>query len=234
MKKTIIIIGTYNESENIEALITRILDLNRGLHILVVDDNSPDGTGRIVDGLAAKHREISVIHRPGKAGLGTAYVAGFHRALEAGYDNVITMDADFSHDPKYLPLFIDRMEKCDVVIGARYIAGGGVENWPLWRQCLSRCGSIYARAVTGMPCHDATGGYNGYRREVLEAIQPETIRSEGYSFQIEMKYRSWKKGFRIAELPIIFVDRTRGKSKMNKKIFVEALFMVWKLRRTTC
>lgn len=230
MNKSIVLIGTYNESENLAALAGEILALRAGLDMLVIDDNSPDGTGRVADALAAAHPEVSVIHRPGKLGLGTAYVAGFRRALERGYERVITMDADFSHHPRYLPGILRALETNDVVVGSRYAKGGGVENWPRRRILLSRGGSVYARLVTGMPSSDATGGFNGYRREVLEGIGIDSIRSEGYSFQVEMKFRSWKKGYRIAEIPIVFADRTRGKSKMSKRIFLEAVFMLWKIR----
>jgi dolichol-phosphate mannosyltransferase len=230
MKKTVVIVPTYNERENIGELAARILGLNAGLDLLIIDDNSPDGTGQVADGLAKKHGEISVMHRPGKAGLGKAYIAGFNYAIGAGYDNVITMDADFSHDPKYLPEFLEKLEHYDVVVGTRYIRGGGVRNWPWYRKVVSRGGSLYTRLITGMPLHDATGGFNGYRRKVLEAIHPENIRSEGYASQLEMKFRSWKMGFRLVEVPIVFVDRTLGRSKMSRKIFLEAVFMVLKLR----
>lgn len=230
MHKTLVIMGTYNERENISPLVEEILALGLGLDILIVDDNSPDGTGGIADALAAKHPEVSVLHRPEKLGLGTAYVTGFRHALARGYDRVITMDADFSHHPRYLPEFLRKFETHDVVVGTRYIKGGGVENWPPYRLALSRGGSLYTRLITGMPLHDATGGFNGFRAEVIREIQPERIRSEGYSFEIEIKFRSWVKGFRIAEIPIVFADRTRGKSKMSKRVFLEAVFMVWKLR----
>jgi dolichol-phosphate mannosyltransferase len=230
MKKTVVIVPTYNERENIGELAARILGLNAGLDLLIIDDNSPDGTGQVADALAKKHVEITVMHRPGKAGLGKAYIAGFNYAIGSGYDNVITMDADFSHDPKYLPEFLEKLERYDVVVGTRYIRGGGVRNWPWYRKVVSRGGSLYTRLITGMPLHDATGGFNGYRRKVLEAIHPENIRSEGYASQLEMKFRSWKMGFRLVEVPIVFVDRTLGRSKMSRKIFLEAVFMVLKLR----
>jgi dolichol-phosphate mannosyltransferase len=232
--KTIILIPTYNERDNIGPLVEAIIDLGIGFDILVIDDNSPDGTGEIADALAEEHQEVSVMHRPGKAGLGRAYAAGFVRALERGYEAAVTMDADFSHDPKYLPAIARALGSNDLVVGSRYIAGGGVENWPLYRKILSRGGSLYARLVTGIPLHDLTGGFNGYRRRVIEAIHPERIRSEGYSFQIEMKFRSWKAGFRIAEVPIVFVDRTHGTSKMSRRIFLEAVVMAWKLRLGLC
>ncbi|MCC6449123.1 MAG: polyprenol monophosphomannose synthase [Candidatus Aureabacteria bacterium] len=230
MNKSIVLIGTYNEQENLAALVGEILALNAGLDILVIDDNSPDGTGRLADELAAAHPEVTVLHRPGKMGLGTAYVAGFRRALEHGYDRIVTMDADFSHEPGRLPGFLAAFATHDVVVGTRYMKGGGVVNWPPHRLILSRGGSIYTRLVTGMPLRDATGGFNAYRREVLETINLDSIRSEGYAFQIEMKFRAWKRGFRIAEMPIVFADRTRGKSKMSRRIFLEAIFTVWKMR----
>ena len=228
--KTLVIIPTYNERENMKELASRILNLEKGLDLLIVDDNSPDGTGRLADELAAGHGEISVIHRPGKAGMGRAYVAGLAHALRNGYDSVITMDADFSHDPESIPQFLKAIDKSDLVVGSRYVRGGGVVNWPWHRKLLSRGGSLYARLVTGLPLSDATGGFNCYRRKVLESIGLESICSEGYSFQIEMKYRAWKKGFGICEIPITFVDRTRGKSKMSKRIFLEAFYRCWKLR----
>jgi dolichol-phosphate mannosyltransferase len=231
MDRTIVLTPTYNERDNIQLLATRILALQKRLHILIIDDNSPDGTGMIADDLASKHKDISISHRPGKAGLGKAYIAGFNHALANGYDNIITMDADLSHDPEYLPLFLEALTRNDVAVGTRYIRGAGVENWPLWRRGMSRGASIYTRLITGIPLHDVTGGYNGYRRMVLEPIHPEEITARGYSFIIEMKYRSWKAGFSFKEIPIIFVDRAVGKSKMRKRIFIEAIFAVWRLRR---
>jgi dolichol-phosphate mannosyltransferase len=230
MNKTIVLIGTYDERENLAALVGEILALGAGLDILVIDDNSPDGTGRVADELAAAHPEVSVLHRPGKMGLGTAYAAGFRRALTRGYEHIVTMDADFSHEPCRLPGFLAALATHDVVVGTRYMKGGGVVNWPPHRLALSRGGSIYTRLVTGMPLRDATGGFNAYRREVLEAIGLDSIRSEGYAFQIEMKFRAWRRGFRIAEVPIVFADRTCGRSKMSKRIFAEAIFTVWKMR----
>jgi dolichol-phosphate mannosyltransferase len=230
MKKSIVLIGTYNERENITPLVEAVLALGKGLHVLIIDDNSPDGTGSLADSLAAAHPEVSVIHRPGKMGLGTAYVAGFRHALEQGYDAVLTMDADFSHAPEVIPQFLDAIERCDLVVGSRYAAGGGVENWPWHRRLLSRGGSFYTRLITGLPLTDATGGFNCYRSELLRAIDFETIRCEGYSFQIETKFRAWRRGARIRELPIVFANRTRGRSKMSRRIFLEAIFMVWKMR----
>ncbi|MFB0562291.1 MAG: polyprenol monophosphomannose synthase [Candidatus Lokiarchaeia archaeon] len=228
--KSIIIIPAYNEKENIEKLIEEIWKLNRDFHILIIADNSSDGTGRIADGLARKYPEVSVIHRRGKLGLGTAYITGFKYALKNNYDLVFTMDADFSHQPKYLIDLLEKAKECDVVIGSRYIKDGGIQNWPLPRLILSRGANIYVRMVTGLPILDSTGGFNCYRREVLEKIDLDRIISDGYAFQIEMKYRLWKKGFSIKEVPITFIDRTHGTSKISKRIIFQALFLVWKLR----
>jgi len=228
--KALVVVGTYNERDNIRELASRVLGSRPGLHILFIDDNSPDGTGRIADELARDHPEISVIHRPGKMGLGTAYVTGFRRALDHGYGAALTMDADLSHAPEDIPRFLEEIGRCDLVVGSRYVPGGGVVNWPWYRKVLSRGGSIYARVVTGLPLRDATGGFCCYRSELLRAIRPESIRSEGYAFHIEIKHRAWKGGYRIREIPIVFVDRTRGKSKMSKRIFLEAMLRCWKIR----
>ncbi|MDD5555922.1 MAG: polyprenol monophosphomannose synthase [bacterium] len=229
-RKALIVIGTYNERENIRELVERVLGLALGFHILIIDDNSPDGTGRIADELADAHPEVGVIHRPSKMGLGTAYLAGFRHGIERGYDLLLTMDADFSHDPAVLPRLLEAAETHDLVIGSRYVRGGGVVNWPWHRKLVSRGGSIYARLVTGLPVADATGGFNCYRSEVLRAIGLDGIRSEGYAFHIEMKHKARRKGFRICEIPITFVDRTLGKSKMSKRIFLEAIGRCWKIR----
>jgi len=229
--KSIIIIPTYNEKENIEKLIGEIGKLNRDFHILIIDDNSPDGTGRIADGLAREHCEVFVIHRPAKLGLGTAYITGFKYALENSYDLVITMDADFSHQPKYLIDLLEKAKEYDLVIGSRYIEDGEIQNWPVHRLILSRGANIYVRMVTRLPIFDSTGGFNCYRRKVLEKIDLDTIVSDGYAFQIEMKYRLWKKEFSIKEIPITFVERTRGTSKISKRIILQAFFLVWKLRK---
>jgi len=228
--KSIIIIPTYNEKENIEKLIEEIRKLNKDFHILIIDDNSPDGTGRIADGLVRRYSEVSVIHRPAKLGLGTAYITGFKYALENNYDLVFTMDADFSHQPKYLIDLLEKAKEYDLVIGSRYIEDGGIENWPFHRSLLSQGANIYVRMVTRLPIFDSTGGFNCYRREVLGKIDLDTIISDGYAFQIEMKYRLWKKGFSIKEVPITFIDRTRGTSKISKRIIFQAFFLVWKLR----
>jgi dolichol-phosphate mannosyltransferase len=229
--RTLIVIPTYNEIENIKKLVTEIFQqVDAQTHVLICDDNSPDGTGDLADVLAESNPRVHVIHRPRKMGLGTAYVAGFRYALDNGYDVVFEMDSDFSHDPKYLPLFQQEIEKCDAVIGSRYVAGGGVLNWGLGRRILSRGGSVYARMLLGMPFQDLTGGFNCWRRSVIEAIGPGALKSDGYAFQIEMKYKAFKKGFRIKEIPIVFEDRYLGQSKMNKKIVVEAMYRVLLMR----
>jgi len=228
--KSIIIIPTYNEKENIEKLIGEVRKLDKDFHVLIIDDNSPDGTGRIADGLAREHSEVFVIHRPAKLGLGTAYITGFKYALENNYDVVFTMDADFSHQPKYLIDLLEKAKEYDLVIGSRYVKDGGIQNWPVHRLILSRGANIYVRMVTGLPIFDSTGGFNCYRRKVLEKIDLDTIVSDGYAFQIEIKYRLWKKGFSIKEIPITFIDRARGKSKISKRIILQAFFLVWKLR----
>jgi len=227
--KSLIIIPTYDEKENIGILIEEILKLNKDFHILIIDDNSPDGTGNIADGLANKYPQVSVLHRPAKLGLGTAYITGFKYALENNYDLIFTMDADFSHQPKYLIDLLEKAKEYDLVIGSRYIKDGEIKNWPLHRLILSRGANIYVRMVTRIPIFDSTGGFNCYRREVLEKIDLDTIISDGYAFQIEMKYRLWKKGFYFKEVPITFIDRRRGKSKISKRIIFQALFLVWKL-----
>jgi len=229
--KSIIIIATYNEKENIEKLIGEIRKLNRDFHVLIIDDNSPDGTGTIADWLAKKYSEVFAIHRPAKLGLGTAYVTGFKYAVDNNYDLIFTMDADFSHQPKYLIDLLEKAKEYDLVIGSRYVKDGGIQNWPLHRLILSRGANIYVRMVTGLPIFDSTGGFNCYRRKVLEKIDLDTIVSDGYAFQIEMKYRLWKKEFSIKEIPITFIDRARGKSKISKRIMFQALFLVWKLRK---
>jgi len=229
--KSLIIIPTYNEKENIEKLIEEIQKLNKGFHILIIDDNSPDGTGRIADELAGKYSEVSVIHRPAKLGLGTAYISGFKYARENNYDLIFTMDADFSHRPGYLIDLLEEAKEYDLVIGSRYVKDGKIQNWPLHRLILSRGANIYVRTVTRLPIFDSTGGFNCYRRGVLEKIDFDTIISEGYGFQIEMKYRVWKSGFSIKEVPIAFTDRTRGTSKISKRIIFQAFLLVWRLLR---
>lgn len=228
--KALIILPTYNEVDNLGRLVDAIFA--RGdYHLLIVDDNSTDGTGQIADELKARHRDrIEVIHRAGKLGLGTAYLTGFKHALKGDYELVYEMDADFSHDPGYLPKMREAAETNDVVIGSRYVGGGGTRNWSLPRQIISRGGSLYTRLVLGLPLNDLTAGFVCYRREVLAALDLDRIRSNGYSFQIEMKWRCHQKGFRITEIPIIFPDRQAGESKMSGRIVLEALWVVWKLR----
>jgi len=228
--KALIIIPTYNEKENVPRLVQEIARYQKDVHILFVDDNSPDGTGQIVKGLQENNPHIHLLERPGKMGLGSAYLAGFKYALARGYEFIFEMDADFSHDPKEIPKFLEAIENYDLVLGSRYIKGVNVVNWPLRRLLLSYFANVYTRVITGMPVQDATGGFKCFRREVLEALDFSQVGSNGYAFQIEMSYRAWKKGFRIREIPIIFIDRVYGVSKLSKKIMWEAVFMIWKLR----
>ncbi|MGB2805383.1 MAG: polyprenol monophosphomannose synthase [Candidatus Zixiibacteriota bacterium] len=228
--KTLVIIPTYNESENIERIVPLVMEKDPSIHVLIVDDNSPDGTGRTADGMAKKDDRVSVIHRQSKSGLGTAYITGFKFALENGYDLVFEMDCDFSHDPKYIVEFLEAVKDADLVLGSRYISGVNVINWPMSRLLLSYYANVYSRLVTGLPVKDATSGFKCFRREVLEAIDLDRVKSNGYSFQIEMSFRAWKKGFKIKEIPIVFEDRKVGQSKMSKKIVREAVWMVWRLR----
>ena len=229
-ERALVVVPTYNERVNLQGIMPQILQQDPRLEVLVVDDNSPDGTGELADQLAAADPRVHVLHRPGKAGLGKAYLAGFRWALDRGYDLVIEMDADFSHDPKYLPHLLRAIEDADLVIGSRYRAGVNVINWPISRLLLSLGANQYARWITGLPLTDSTGGFKCFRRRVLEAIDLERVRSNGYSFQIEMSFRAWKKGFRLSEIPIVFTDRVEGQSKMNKRIVREAIWMVWWLR----
>ena len=227
----LVIIPTYNERENIARIVPQALEQDERLDVLVIDDGSPDGTGAIADELAASNPRVHVLHRAGKLGLGTAYLAGFRWGIERGYDWLFEMDADFSHDPAHLPAFIAALEEYDFVIGSRYLEGRvTVVNWPITRLLLSYFANVYARLVTGLPLGDATAGFNAFRRNVLETVALGRVESEGYAFQIEMKFRAWKKGFKLAEIPIVFVDRTLGESKMSKKIIREAIWKVWKLR----
>ena len=230
-ERALVIVPTYNERENITRIIGAILDQDPRLEILVVDDGSPDGTGDIVEGLMQHEPRLHIIRRSSKMGLGTAYLAGFAWALEKGYDFMFEMDADFSHDPAHLPQFLRAIEDADLVLGSRYRNGKvTVVNWPINRLLLSYFANVYARVVTGLPLWDATGGFKCFRRRVLEAIDLTQVRSNGYAFQIEMSFRAWRKHFRIVEIPIVFVDRTEGQSKMSKSIVREAIWMVWRLR----
>jgi len=225
-----VVVPTYNERDNIGRLVREILAQDDGIDVLIVDDNSPDGTGEIVDTIVAESSRVHVIHRAGKLGLGSAYREGFKYALEKGAEYIVEMDADFSHDPKMLPAFFQKIKDYDLVIGSRYLNGVSVVNWPIRRLILSYCASVYTRIVTGLRISDCTGGFKCFRRTVLESIALDKIKSDGYSFQIEMNYRCVEKGFRVGELPIIFIDRHAGSSKMSKKIVREAVIMVWKLK----
>ena len=228
--KPLIIIPTYNELENIQRLIPELMALDPAICVLVVDDNSPDGTGKLVDDMARENDRISVLHRPAKLGLGSAYVAGFKCAVQQDVDCVFEMDADFSHDPAMVPDFLEQIKSCDVVIGSRYINGINVVNWPMSRLLLSYFANFYTRLVTGMTIRDATSGYKCFRREVLESINLDDVRSDGYAFQIEMNFRCWRKGYRVQEIPIIFVDRRSGTSKLSQGVINEAVWIVWWLR----
>ncbi len=226
-ERFLVILPTYNESENLSQIVPAILDQDPRLEVLVVDDNSPDGTGALADQLVAAFARVHVLHREKKEGLGKAYLAGFQWALDHGFDRIIEMDADFSHDPKFLPTMLAAADEADLVLGSRYKSGVNVVNWPMSRLLLSYCANIYVRWVTGLPLTDATGGFKCFRREVLAALPFGRIRSNGYAFQIEMSFRAWKKKFRLVEIPIVFTDRVEGTSKMNRAIVREAIWMVW-------
>jgi dolichol-phosphate mannosyltransferase len=231
MPRTLVVTPTYNEKDNLERFVDAVRRALPDADLLIVDDSSPDGTGALADALANKDPHVRVMHRAGKLGLGTAYVEAFTEGLTAGYDRFFEMDADLSHDVRYLPDFVQSLDEgYDVVIGSRNIAGGGVEGWGLGRHILSKGGSLYSRAILGLPIRDLTSGYKAFSRRALEAIALDQVHSNGYSFQIEMTYRAALKGMRVKEVPIVFVDRTAGRSKMSRKIFVEAIGMVWKLR----
>jgi len=230
MPKVLVVIPTYNESENIPRLIPSVLSQAPEVEVLIVDDNSPDGTAALVRDFMKENPRVHMIEREGKMGLGTAYVAGFKYALEHGFDYIFEMDADFSHSPKEIPNFLKSIENADLVLGSRYVGGVRILNWPIQRLLLSYTANLYTRIITGLPLTDATGGFKCFRREVLEAINLDGIKSNGYAFQIEMSFKAWKRGFRIAEIPIIFLDRRSGVSKMSKKIVHEAFFMLLKLR----
>jgi dolichol-phosphate mannosyltransferase len=231
MPRTLVVTPTYNEKENLPRFVDAVRSAFPDADLMIVDDNSPDGTGEIADGLAAKDRHVRVMHRPGKLGLGTAYTQAFQAGLSEGYDRFFEMDADLSHDVRYLPDFVAALDDgADVVIGSRNIPGGGVEGWGIGRHFISKGGSLYSRTILGLPVKDLTSGYKAFSRRALEAIDIGTVHSNGYSFQIEMTYRALRKGMRVKEVPIVFVDRTAGRSKMSRKIFVEAIGVVWKLR----
>ncbi|MCX8105119.1 MAG: polyprenol monophosphomannose synthase [Ignavibacterium album] len=228
--KTLVVIPTFNELENVKKIIPEVLKQNEEIDILIVDDNSPDKTGDYVEELSKQNSRVKLIRREKKLGLGTAYIAGFKYALQNNYDYVFEMDADFSHDPNEIKNFLEAIKEADLVLGSRYINGVRVLNWPMRRLLLSYFASVYTRVITGLPVKDATGGFKCFRIDVLKAVDLDRIKSNGYSFQIEMTFKAFKKGFRIKEIPIVFVDRVKGKSKMSKKIVWEAVFMVWKLR----
>jgi dolichol-phosphate mannosyltransferase len=230
MPKTLVVTPTYDEADNIEQFISEVLSQTPEIEILVVDDNSPDGTGNIVARLMTSNRRIHLLRRPGKMGLGTAYVEGFRFAIEQRFDFVFEMDADFSHSPGEIPAMLAKMETHDLVIGSRYTNGVRVVNWPIRRLLLSYAANVYTRIITGMHVKDATGGFKCFRRNVLEAIDLNKVKSNGYAFQIEMNFKAFSKGFRLCEHPIIFLERQSGTSKMSKKIVYEAVFMVWKLK----
>ena len=228
--KTLIIIPTYNELENLRPLLQEIFSYAPKTDVLIVDDNSPDGTGKLADEIHNENPQVHVLHRAGKLGLGTAYIAGFKYAVAHGYDAAFEMDADFSHDPRYLPDFLKAIEHADLVIGSRYIPGGGTPNWSFLRRFISGGGNIFARFMLGIPVQDCTAGFRCYRRQVLESIDLDTIQSQGYAFQVEMAYRVMRQGFKIVETPIVFMDRRIGKSKMSRKIVIEAFIYVLRAR----
>jgi dolichol-phosphate mannosyltransferase len=230
MNLGLVIIPTYNERGNIEKLIKEIFNQNLLLDILIVDDNSPDGTGDLVEELRKNEPRLFILHRLAKEGIGQAYLAGFKWALEHNYEYIFEMDADFSHQPKYLKDFLAAIKENDLVLGSRYIKGGGTVGWPWYRKLISRLGSLYAQLILGLKVKDLTGGFKCFRRKVLESIDLDKVKSSGFTFQIEMTYRAYKKGFRIKEIPIFFIEREFGKSKFSKKIFREALIRVWLLR----
>ena len=225
-----VVLPTYQERENLPRIVPSVLDAAAELDVLVVDDSSPDGTGALADELAARDRRVRVLHRPRKQGLGRAYLAGFDVALREGYGRILEMDADFSHDPAALPALLAASRDADLVLGSRYVPGGRTADWGLGRRLLSRGGSLYARAILGIPVRDLTGGFKCFRREVLERIDLPTVRTTGYAFQIELTYRAVRRGFRVVEVPINFADRRVGQSKMSRAIVLEALWKVWAIR----
>jgi dolichol-phosphate mannosyltransferase len=226
---SLVIVPTYNERDNLGPLVQRLLALPVNLDLLVVDDNSPDGTGEFADSLAREHPQIHVLHRPAKAGLGRAYCAGFTWALERSYECIFEMDGDLSHDPNDIPAFLKAAQEADLVLGSRYCNGIRVINWPLRRLMLSLCAAKYVQIITGMPFTDPTGGFKCFRRKALQAIDLDDVHSSGYSFQIEMTHKVWRQGLKIVEVPIIFTDRFQGTSKMSPKIVREALRITWKM-----
>lgn len=229
MSRTLVITPTYNERENLPVLVRRVLELSVPTDLLVVDDNSPDGTGRLADELAARHPSVHVLHRGAKEGLGRAYCDGFAWALERGYDMVIHLDGDLSHDPGDIPAFLAAAGSADLVLGTRYLDGIRIINWPLHRLVLSKLAGVYVRAVTGMPFTDPTGGYKCFRRAALAALDLDRVSSSGYSFMVEVTHTAWRRGLRIVEVPIVFTERVHGVSKLSGPVIREAVFMVWRL-----
>ncbi len=229
-RRALVCLPTYDERDNLVPMTEAVLRAAPGLEILVVDDDSPDGTGNLADEIAAREPRVHVLHRARKEGLGRAYLAGFAWALERGYGLVLEMDCDFSHHPKYLPAMLSAAERADLVLGSRYVTGGGTANWSLGRRFISRGGSLYARAILGVGVRDLTGGFKCFRREVLEAIDLQSVECSGYAFQIELTFRALRKGFRVAEIPIVFEDRRVGRSKMSRRIVLEAVRKVWSIR----
>ncbi len=229
-RRALVCLPTYNERDNVGPMVEAILGAAPVADVLVIDDDSPDGTGEVADALAAANRRVQVLHRARKEGLGKAYLAGFAWALERGYRLVLEMDADFSHDPRHLPALLAAAERADLVLGSRYVPGGGIENWGLGRRLLSRGGSLYARLILGIHIRDLTGGFKCFRREVLEAVDLPTVECSGYAFQIELTWRALRKGFRVVEVPIVFSDRRVGQSKMSRRIVLEAVRKVWSIR----
>ena len=228
--RTLIISPTYNERKNIQSLIEQVFDLDSTYHLLIIDDNSPDGTAKKVEELQKEHSNLHLEIRPGKAGLGTAYIYGFQWALDKGYDSIVQIDADLSHDPNDIPRLLANLSNHELVIGSRYVEGVSVVNWPIRRLILSYGANYYSRFITGMPINDGTGGFKAWSASLLDKIKLNEVRSQGYSFQIEMNFRAWRLGASIKEEPIIFVDRTIGESKMSSTIMYEAIWMVWRLR----
>ncbi len=230
-ESALVILPTYNEAENLSRIVQAVLGLHGPYHVLVVDDNSPDGTGRIADDLAALYPDrVQVVHRSGKLGLGTAYIQGFRRAIAQGYRYAFEMDADGSHDPADLPRLLEAAREADLALGSRYMPGGGIKDWPAYRLLLSRMGALYSRLILGLPVSDPTGGFKCFRTEALRTLDLDGIRSNGYAFQIELTYRLYRKGFRIVEVPITFVERRAGKSKLGSRIVLEAVLLVPRLR----
>lgn len=231
MARTLVVTPTYNEKDNLPRFVEAVRTAFPEADLMIVDDGSPDGTGEIADAIAARDPQVKVMHRAGKLGLGTAYIQAFQKGLAEGYDRFFEMDADLSHDVRYLPDFVRALDEgADVVIGSRNIPGGGVEGWGLGRHVISKGGSLYSRTILGLGVKDLTSGYKAFTRRALEAIDIDAVHSNGYSFQIEMTYRALRRGMRVTEVPIVFVDRTAGRSKMSRRIFLEAVGVVWKLR----